>query len=406
MRALKTWAVALGIVAPAAQAESNNIEIYGLLDLGITTLDHAKPFDPSLGTVPMTNKLATDRVSSVVSGNLQTSRIGFRGQEDLGNGLSVIFTLESHINANNGTLGAGASATGDKSGSYQVGDSSCQGQLFCRQAWIGLQGDFGTFSLGRQYAFTYDIISAYDPLNASNSFDGAGATQQGGGNTRDVRIDNSAKYTTRINNVNLGVEYGFGGVPERPSAGAFLGVSLGYETGPFSIQGAWQRKTDSQIWSATSPNLNTVYDTDTGTFLLAVKYRMDNTLLHAGYQQIYFDTGSNALCVPGADFVCGANKRYDGKRTKLWFSGVTYAATSRLKLIGGAYDLHQFAFQTGSASMADGHQRDLSLLMDYQLSKRTDLYAGVHHTALSGGNAYGFLKTSFNLFATGLKVAF
>lgn len=380
--------------------------MYGLLDLGVTTLDHAKPFDSSLGTVPMTNKAATDRVTSLVSGSLQTSRIGFRGQQDMGNGLASIFVLESHINANNGMLGAGASATGNKAGVYQVGDSSCRGQLFCRQAWVGLKGDFGTLGLGRQYAFTYDIISAYDPFFASNSFDGAGATQQGGGNTRDVRIDNGVKSTTRMGGVNLGAEYGFGNVAGRSSAGAFWGFNLGYEAGPFGVQGAWQHKTDSQIWSASSPTVNSVCDTDTSTFLLAAKYRLGDAVLNAGYQDTRFDTGSNALCVSDTDFVCGANNRYDGKRTRLWYGGLTYAASTRLKLIGGWYDLQQFSFQTGAASQADGRQRDVSFLADYQLSKRTDVYAGVRHTELSGGNAYGFTKTSFNLFGAGLKVAF
>jgi len=147
--------ILLASTAFSAQADTtpDNLEVYGLIDLGVTTLNHSESFDPALGTIPMTNKYATQRVTGLVSGNLQTSRIGFRGREDLGNGAAAIFVLESHINANNGTLGSGAAMTGDKAGSFQTGDSSCQGQLFCRQAWVGLQGDFGTLGLGRQYAF-------------------------------------------------------------------------------------------------------------------------------------------------------------------------------------------------------------------------------------------------------------
>lgn len=406
MKKLLTALSVLVSISGAAHGEVSGVEAYGLLDLGIASLDHSKPFDPSLGTVPLTNKFATDRVTSLVSGSFQTSRVGFRGREDLGNGASAFFVLESHINANNGMLGAGAASTGDKAGTYQVVDSSCAGQLFCRQAVVGLKGNFGTLGLGRQYAFTYDVISAYDPFIASNSFDGAGAIQQGGGNTRDVRINNSVKYTAKIFDMNVGAEYSAGGSADSLPTGAFKGVNLGYEAGALGIQAVWQKRIDSPIWSASAPSVNTIYDTDTRTFLLAAKYRFDGLTLHGGYQQINFSTGSNNLCVSQNIFVCGANSRYDGKRTRLLFGGVTYALTNRLNVIAGTYELHQFAFQTGATSQAEGYQRDFSLLVDYQLSKRSDLYAGIHHTGLYGGNSYGYANTSFNLIAAGIKHLF
>lgn len=406
MRISQAGLLLLGTLTQAAHGQPNGVEAYGLLDLGVTTLDHSQPFDPALGTVPMTNKFADRRVTGLVSGNLQTSRIGLRGREDLGNGSSLLFALESHLNANNGTLGAGASSTGARAGATQAADSSCSGQLFCRQAWVGIQGDHGTLGVGRQYAFTYDIVAAYDPFIASNSLDGAGATQQGGGNTRDLRVDNSVKYTTRIGGAKLGAEYGFGGVPGRDSAGAFRGLTLGYEAGPFAIQGAWQKKTDSQIWSATTPAANTVYDTDTRTWLLAAKYRLGNVLLHGGYQQTGFSAGSNDLCVAGAGYVCGAAARYDGKRTDLWYGGLTYTASSHWTFVAAAYRLRQHAFQTGQAFQADGRQQDFSLMADYRLSRRTDLYAGMRHTGLAGGNAFGYAHTSFNLMTTGVRQTF
>jgi predicted porin len=55
------------------------------------------------------------------------SRLGFRGTEDLGNGLAAVFTLESGYNQDVGTLGQG-------------------GRLFGRQAWVGLRGNWARSS--------------------------------------------------------------------------------------------------------------------------------------------------------------------------------------------------------------------------------------------------------------------
>src|SRR5690606_37232934 len=83
----------------------------------------------------------------VYSGVLSGSRIGFKGSEDLGNGLKAVFQLEQGFD-----IGTGAAAP-------SVGDST-----FSRQAWLGLSGAWGTVGLGRQYApgyfANYDAVAA------------------------------------------------------------------------------------------------------------------------------------------------------------------------------------------------------------------------------------------------------
>jgi predicted porin len=393
-------------ISSKADAAPDKLEVYGLIDLGITTLDHSESFDPASGTVPMTNRYATQRVTGLVSGNLQTSRIGFRGEEDLGNGTAALFMLESHINANSGTLASGAAVSGHKAGAFQTSDSSCEGQLFCRQAWVGLQSDWGNLSVGRQYAFTYDIIRAYDPFGASNSLDGLGRTLQGGGNSRDVRIDNSLKYTRRFGSFDLGAEYGFGGLSGNLSAGAFVGINAGYEAGSLAIQGAWQRKADSQIWAASSASTNAVYDTDTQTVLLAFKYRLDKLLLQSGYERVALNAGSNNLCVSTAAFVCGANSKYAGQQTTAWYGGITWLATSQLNLVGAAYNQQRGSYQTGANSQSGGQEWDFSAMADYRVSMKTDFYLGTHSTRLLNGMAYGYANTAFNLITVGMRHVF
>src|SRR5690606_10200795 len=105
----------LGTFSGAALAQSS-VTIYGVADAGIAYTDNGNPAGEQW---------------SVESGQQSGSRLGFKGTEDLGGGLSAIFTLESGFNLDNGTSAQG-------------------GRLFGRQAWVGLNGGFGTVKLGRQ----------------------------------------------------------------------------------------------------------------------------------------------------------------------------------------------------------------------------------------------------------------
>jgi predicted porin len=100
---------------------------------------------------PGTNIKGTNTFSGVQSGLLAGSRIGFKGEEALGNGLKAIFTLEYALDID-GNFGLGASASG----------------LAARQQFVGLSSaKLGTVALGRQYAPGY-VASANN-----DSFGGA-----------------------------------------------------------------------------------------------------------------------------------------------------------------------------------------------------------------------------------------
>jgi predicted porin len=96
--------------ASIAQAQSA-VSIYGIVDAAIVGERGG----------------AAGNVTKVTSGAASASRIGFRGTEDLGNGLSAFFTLEA----------------GSK---IDTGDIDSAGTIFNRQALVGLKGRFGTES--------------------------------------------------------------------------------------------------------------------------------------------------------------------------------------------------------------------------------------------------------------------
>ncbi|GAO34694.1 hypothetical protein SCT_0073 [Sulfuricella sp. T08] len=89
-------AVAAAIAPAAAMADSGNVSIYGIMDVSYDITDN--------GNTATAQGIRTQKVSS------NSSRLGFKGTEDLGNGLAAIWQIESQINADGN--GLSSSATG------------------------------------------------------------------------------------------------------------------------------------------------------------------------------------------------------------------------------------------------------------------------------------------------------
>ena len=107
----------------AMSASAAVVSIYGKIDTGLafTSIDNGKPGSDRVNTTQM------------LSGQTAGSRWGIRGEEDLGNGYSVGFKLESGMNTDDGTMAQG-------------------GRLFGRQADIHLGTPMGTFKFGHMGA--------------------------------------------------------------------------------------------------------------------------------------------------------------------------------------------------------------------------------------------------------------
>jgi GBP family porin len=128
--------------ATAASAQSS-VTLYGIVDAGFTYVNNEATAQGDANTHNATVRLA--------GSNVQDSRWGLKGQEDLGRGMKAIFTLESGFDVTNGR-------------------SQQDGRIFGRQAFVGVtSNDFGTVTLGRQY----DSVVVYlGPLTANGSWGG------------------------------------------------------------------------------------------------------------------------------------------------------------------------------------------------------------------------------------------
>jgi predicted porin len=201
---------ALGAFAGSAAAQSS-VTLFGIVDLAATWVETAD----------------VEKYLLATSGNA-TSRLGFRGVEDLGGGLRAGFWLEGETFADDGNASAGATAAFN----------------FRRRSTVSLMGGFGEIRLGRDYTPTFWNWTVFDPFgtngvgSATNlGLPVAGIVPSGSYGTL-VRADNTIGY-----HLPAGIGGLYGQVMVAAGEGnvgnKFYGGRLGWAAGPFNVAGAY-----------------------------------------------------------------------------------------------------------------------------------------------------------------------
>jgi len=355
----------LGAFAGAAQAQSS-VTIYGIVDTGITyTSKVAKTNTPGQTGINTGSKFAVN------SGVIQGSRIGFKGVEDLGGGLSAVFNLETGFNNDTGALNGQDSATSNN--------------LFRRKSVVGLAGGFGSVLVGRQTDWA-DTISAYTAVN-----DFGGVIQNSGSNLnrlQGVRTNNSISYTT----TNLGgftgnLMYGFGETAGQTSSGQSFGLGGKYDNGPLGLGiNYYQSKqgptpSDTSLIASANP-LNTAAGaansgaTAAKVLNLVASYQFGPARVYGNWSRVKQDlnTAANlATTLPaGATRVTAATLGLS-RKADMFEIGTAYSLTPSLKLLAAV----EYTTATFDTLNGKGKLTQYNLGADYWLSKRTDLYAFV-----------------------------
>jgi len=334
--------------ASGVAVAQTNVTLYGVIDVGYLY---------SSGNAGR-NIPGSNTFSGLVDGIDAGPRVGFKGEEALGNGLKAVFTLEYGISpTRNGGLG-------NVSADY--------GGLNARQQFIGLSSSkYGTVALGRQYAPGFNATANNDALDASNlsiqsslsAIAGDTITPNSGG-----RFNNAITYTSpTFSGVTFSAIYGFG-----ETQGTYPGTNtLTYNDKTTSVS-------------------------DNGQWGVGLNYANGPINLDAVYQQRNSVVGSPALKLPGNGdsinewYVGGA---YDFQVVKIYASyqglhnnndGLFYAAVpnNNLWTVGLTAPIGRGTFGIGYGRMTvdnknidNGNSWGAGLMYTYPLSKRTALYA-------------------------------
>lgn len=248
----------LGAFAGAASAQSS-VTVYGIVDAGIASVDNGG-----------------DRATLQNSGNNNSSRIGFKGVEDLGNGLKGTFVLENGFNSDDGS-------------------SATANAAFSRLSYVGLEGGFGAVRLGRQNTQIKTALSQIDPFETGGIANAI--TYLGGNNGLGAipeRVSNQLTYTSpNFSGFSGSVGYTFGEAAGDNGANSAWGAQLGYANGPLNVQFGYNDQ-DASAVTVIGADTNTTKLADTKIALLGATYDFGVVKLHAAYSQKKLDSETTA----------------------------------------------------------------------------------------------------------------
>jgi predicted porin len=225
---MKKSLIALAVLAAAGTASAqSSVTLFGIVD---ATLQHV-------------SNSGGPSVTRLTNSGYNSSRLGFRGTEDLGGGMSASFWLEAGVNNDDGQ-GAATNSNNQASGAGAA-VAGRQGLTFNRRSTVSLAGGWGELRLGRDYTPQFWNLTVFDPFGTN----GAGTTQTLNSiitGVTSVRASNSIGYFLPGN---LGGFYGqvqhYRGENASGAAtssdGNGNGLRLGYAAGPFNVALALSR---------------------------------------------------------------------------------------------------------------------------------------------------------------------
>ncbi len=448
MRRYLLSAAALVSMAGAAHADDQSltvagITIYGVVDMGIQYETHGAPLNDYFltGTEELIQKNAHKSLWTATPSNLGQSKIGIKGAEDLVDGLTGIFRLETFFNPTSGNISDALKSMTQNNGrpldqQTSNADSSIAGQMFNSAAIVGLSSPrWGTGTFGRQTGLLADGVAKYDPLAASNAFSPIGwsGAAAGSGDTQDRRFDNSLKYLDQFGPVRAGAMYKFSGYGG--SAYSAYEFDLGADYAHFSVDGFYAKIKDAinltspltAVQVAQLPALGFSSDTavtgtvsDNETFSLMALYDAGKPKAFFGYEHIEFGNPSHPLQsgfddIGGYTLVFPTNNAYaKHKILQIYWLGAKYAVTPKFDVSGAWYHYDQNSYATGAnagctttvAGNCAGSLNALSLVLDYHFSKRFDSYAGAMWSQVLDGLGSGYFHNNNIAPTVGLRFTF
>lgn len=298
---MKKTLIALAVLAStgAAMAQSS-VTVYGRVDL-------------SVGSLKELDKGSQSKLFNGGDGGLTTSRLGFRGTEDLGGGLKAGFKLEHRLNADDGTG---------------------QDPIWKGESTVSLSGGFGEIKLGRSSTI-YDEVRGV--AFSSNVFDSAFTPAANGvwgsGGDYSSRFNNKITYALpAMGGVYGGIEYALD--EDAATDANMMGAKLGYKSGPLNLAVGLQQEKGK----------------DNDYVLFAGSYDLGMASLSAGYNQ----RSGSAANGDDTEFTVGVNVPMGAVNLSVGYAssktekagatsakasgfgfGATYALSKRTKLYGG-----------------------------------------------------------------------
>lgn len=353
------------MISPAVFAESGNVSIYGKIDMSMDSINNGN------GTTTATQGTRTTKVSS------NASRIGFKGAEDIGGGLSAVWQIEQTINIDDSTTNASTFAT--------------------RNSYAGLKSDsIGTLLLGHYdtpYKISTRTLDVFGEVLADNRTLMGGVAGKSSKLQFDGRQSNVIAYLSpEVGGFSAAAAYVAGAEAATSSsqtkgdawslAGMYkkdnLYGALGYETHKFGSAGTGTAAGGVAGAFAAAGSSESAWK-------LGLDYTLDALTLGFAYEKTRDNLGGAGAAAPVAACTTAGQNCYGHSA---WYLAGKYSfGNDAVKL---AYS--KAGNLAGSGAGSDTSANQLSFGYDHNLSKRTMLYA--LYTRLNNGTGINYALAS------------
>jgi len=393
----KLIALAVASLASGTALAQTNVTVYGVADVGYVYSAGGAGRNPVTGLkIPGDNKFSGLAGGGVTAGN----RLGFKGEEALGNGLKAVFTLEYGLNLD------------DNSG---LGNT---GGLNARQQFVGLASNYGTLSLGRQYAPGFNATANNDALEATDMAIQSNLSVYAGNSitpNSPARYNNSIAYTSNnMAGFTVSAIYGFGestntftnaslrpynDTPVTVRDSGKVGLGVNYANGPINLDAVYQAR-QNVVVAVPNP---AGFGKDVNEWYLGGSWDFKVVKAYASYQAL----DNNNRGVIALPVGCCLAKSND-----IWTVGLS------APIGNGVVGLSYGKLSVDNRNAPDGDSWGAGAMYQYNLSKRTALYVAYTYinndkysvpvqTQVAGdGSGIGVLGESNSTFGTGIRHSF
>jgi predicted porin len=362
-------AAALSAIAGTAAAQSS-VTLFGIVDV-------------SARYVKNNTGLASGNAHTkqLASGGLNTSRLGFRGTEDLGGGYKAHFWLEAALGVDNGTAG---------------GTGNAAGKFFSRRSTVAIELPIGEVRLGRDYTPQYNATLIFDPFGNT----GLGQYQKLldmklGGSTvnTDTRADNQISYFLPKN---IGGMYGQLSIApvEGTLGNKYIGGHLGYSAFGLNVAGSFSQTYAGRSTAVLVPPAVTEFKEKHKQSSIGVSYDFKVLKIMGVLSQYKYVNYKENLFTLGAHVPVSSVGlfRFSWNRADLKASAQT-TATPAAPVLTAA----------GAATYSKNDANMFAFGYEHMLSKRTSLYSTVSYIKNKETQRFGVGETVPGLGLVGAK---
>jgi predicted porin len=364
---------ALAAASSAAFAQSS-VTVYGILDAGVSQV----------------TGLRGGTRTFLVSGIMDGSRLGFRGNEDLGGGYRALFTMEHRMEVDTGGTNnrpLSGSQLPDRlntatllglPGALQpivtnvatsLGNSigvNLANNMWDRQVYVGLVTPFGAGLAGRQYTPAYEVAASFDTLGTQSSL--AAGQVASFPPSIDIRVSNAVAYRIAQGPFSASLMYGLG--EGSASTGRLIGGMGMYKTDRFGF-GVGYNTRENEVGKKSLTSLVVGGSFAIGPGTLFGQYAQVEDDNPTGVSGLQGQLAANPASAPFAALVSGAFIEALKQDSRLMHGGY--------KMIMGPHTVYLAYTALDDKRPNNADTASYGVAYTYSLSKRTDINAVFTH---------------------------